>query len=65
MSMINRLIGTALMYSSMFQVDSEEWKDRIIKRWDESRNFPRKKKKLVRKSLQLEWDIARYNPLDF
>jgi hypothetical protein len=42
----------------------EEWKDRIRAEWEESKNYPRKKKKKVRKSLLLDWSIASWNPME-
>lgn len=40
-------------------------KERIKKEFRESCNLPRKKKKRVRKNLQLEWSIANWNPFKF
>ena len=42
----------------------EEWKDRIRAEWEESKNYPRKKKKKVRKSLLIDWSIANWNPME-
>lgn len=42
----------------------EEWKEEILKKWRESANYPRKKKKKVRKELQLDWSIACWSPFD-
>ena len=39
----------------------EKWKERIKRQWKESASFPRKKKKSVRKSLLLDWNIASYD----
>jgi len=41
-----------------------EWKKRIKQQFRDSMNFPRKQKKKVRKSLQLEWSIACWNPFN-
>ena len=43
----------------------EENKKKILKEWKESANYPRKKKKAVRKRLNLEWSIANWNPFEF
>jgi len=50
-------------YANM-QSNMEEWKKRILKEWENSKNYPRKKKKRVRKELQLDWSIACYDPFD-
>lgn len=44
---------------------NEVWKEEILVKWKESTNLPRKKKKLVRKGLLLDWSIASWNPLDY
>jgi uncharacterized membrane protein YbaN (DUF454 family) len=46
-----------------FESRQEEWKERIVQKFRDSRNLPRKKKKAIRKNLQLEWSIACWNPL--
>lgn len=42
----------------------EQWQQEIKAEWRKSRNYPRKKKKRVRKSLELDWQIATFNPFD-
>ena len=64
MSMLNEIIGMAAMFTGSYMVNQKEWKDRILKQWSESSNYPRKKKKKVRKSLRLEWSVACYDPLN-
>ena len=48
-----------------FENTSKQWKEKIIKKYRESSNFPRKKKKQVRKELQVEWSIASWDPFVF
>ena len=43
---------------------SEDRKREILAKWEESKNYPRKKKKQVRKELQLDWSIACWNPFE-
>lgn len=50
-------------YANM-QSQQEDWKKRILAKWEESKNYPRKKKKKVRKELQLDWSIACYDPFE-
>lgn len=64
MSYMNSLISFAFTMQSDMEKNMEDWKDRIRDQWEESKNFPRKKKKRVRKSLLLDWSIACWNPFD-
>jgi hypothetical protein len=42
------------------EANIEEWKEHIRKEWEKSKQYPRKMKKKVRKSLHLDWSIANY-----
>ena len=64
MSGIHPLIGMALSFQNEMDVMQEDWKDRILKKWEESKKMPRKMKKRVRKELLLDWSIANYDPFD-
>jgi hypothetical protein len=48
-----------------FENTRKQWKEKIIKKYQESSNLPRKKKKQVRKELQLDWSIACWDPFQF
>jgi hypothetical protein len=48
-----------------FSNTSKIWKEKIIKKYRESSNLPRKKKKQVRKELMVEWSIASWDPFKF
>jgi hypothetical protein len=39
----------------------KEHRERILTEWGKSAQYPRKKKKKVRKRLELEWSIANWN----
>jgi hypothetical protein len=43
----------------------DEWETRILNQWQESKNMPRKKKKKVRKSLELDWQLCQYGKQQF
>jgi len=58
----NGLIGLALAFYAQAEINREEWKKEILRKWDESRKYPRKKKKKIRKQLKLEWAIANWDP---
>ena len=62
----NPMLGGMLMMGLQMQqeMDSmrEERKELILKRWEESKKMPRKKKKKIRKELLLDWSIANYDP---
>lgn len=49
-------------YADAEAKNRKEWKSRILKQWEESKKLPRKKKKAVRKKLNLEWGIASWTP---
>jgi uncharacterized membrane protein YbaN (DUF454 family) len=61
------MIKDALLTMALFNpfsINTEKWKKEIIEKWKDSRNLPRKKKKAVRKKLQLDWSIACFDPFD-
>jgi hypothetical protein len=57
------MFGLGMMES--IKAKSEEKKKWILEEWERSKNYPRKKKKKVRKHLQLDWSIASWNPFEF
>ena len=66
---MNQLLNGYLQFGlgiySEIQTRNSEWKERILKEWENSKNYPRKKKKKVRKSLNLDWSIANWDPFKF
>jgi len=61
--MIGYLMASAIVLANA-ELGMEKWKEEIKAEWRKSRNYPRKKKKRVRRSLRLDWAVANYNPLD-
>lgn len=59
---LNSMISTGLMMMSAIKKSNEEWKDRLRQEWRDSMDMPRKKKKLERKRILLDWSIANYDP---
>jgi hypothetical protein len=60
MSFLAIATGYALMFSSMtseLKEKQKENKERILKEWHKSKDYPRKKKKRVRKRLNLEYSF--------
>lgn len=53
------------LYSDIAQVYNykETWKKEILSKWNESKKFPRKKKKRIRKELLLDWHLANHDIL--
>ena len=49
----------------IYENNREQWKESIKRKFRESCNLPRKKKKQVRKELQLDWRIANWDPFKF
>ena len=56
------ILGMAILMQGSMEVEQAEWKERILDQWEESKKFPRKKKKKVRKELMLDWSIANWSP---
>ena len=61
---VSHLLTFAFTMQTGMEVNTEEWKKRILVKWEESKKMPRKMKKRVRKELQLEWNIACWNPFE-
>jgi len=68
MSRLNPVLSAYLMMGmgmmESLKAKSEEKKKWILEEWERSKNYPRKKKKRVRKELQLDWSIACWNPFE-
>lgn len=62
--LINGMVSMGLSMLAEHKQRSEAWKDRILAQWNESANYPRKRKKRVRKGLMIEWACASYDPLE-
>ena len=58
-------LETAMDEMFTYENNREQWKESIKRKFRESRNLPRKKKKQVRKELQLDWRIANWDPFKF
>lgn len=69
MSRVSPLLGSMIMYGmgmmEVMKANSEKRKKEILAEWEKSKNYPRKKKKKVRKHLQLDWSIANWNPFEY
>ena len=64
MSKLHEILGISALMMGSVEMNQNEWKERILKEWRMSANYPRKKKKRVRKSLQFDWSFACWNPFD-
>lgn len=64
MSKIHHLLAFSMGMMETMEVNQKQWQDEILKKWDESKKFPRKKKKRVRKELLIDWAIASWSPFD-
>ena len=62
--MLLQLLGQISSYQAEITDRQETFKDDIIKRWQESKKIPRKKKKQERRRLRILWNIANYDPFD-
>jgi len=59
---VKGILAMGLAMMSEMQQQRDDWNDRIITEWHKSANYPRKKKKRVRRGLMLEWSLSNYNP---
>jgi hypothetical protein len=58
MSLINTILGTALLYGSLPLISVEDRKKELRQQWRDSTLLPRKKKKARRKEIMVDWKIA-------
>jgi len=58
------ILGFAALMMDRVEMNQDKWKQEILDEWEKSKNYPRKKKKKVRKHLQLDWNLACWNPFD-
>ena len=56
------MMGMSMMEDMKSQ--SEERKELILQKWEESKKMPRKMKKRVRKELNVDWAIACWDPFE-
>jgi hypothetical protein len=63
MTNIKTLIAATCLLGT-FDLNTNEWKQRILRQWNDSKNLPRKKKKVLRRSLRIDWVFANYNPFE-
>jgi hypothetical protein len=58
-------LAVAYGFAAITNFNNENKKQEILDEWERSKNYPRKKKKRVRKELQVDWSIACFDPFDF
>ena len=63
-SVLGSYLVAGLSMLNEIKTQQEEHRKKIIAKWEESKNYPRKKKKATRKRLELEWLIASYDPFE-
>jgi hypothetical protein len=64
---MNPYLSYSLYLTNMLDTrkQQDDWKQRIIEEFKQTKFLPRKKKKQKRKELQLDWNIANWNPFEF
>ena len=66
---LSPMLASVVMYGmgmmEITKAQNEKRKKEILEEWEKSKNYPRKKKKMVRKRLQLDYSIACWNPFEF
>ena len=61
MSSLHKAIGLVVGMMATIEVNQDNWKEEIRQAWEESKKLPRKKKKKVRKSLLIDWQVASWS----
>lgn len=64
-SILAQGMAIGLYHYTAMKSNNEDWKERLRREWQESKNLPRKQKKAKRKELELDWQIASWDPFDF
>jgi len=64
MNMKSMVIGMATMFASSMKINNERKLEEIREEWRKSANYPRKKKKKVRKRLNLEYSIFSWDSFE-
>lgn len=62
--MIRGMLAMGLSMMEDMKSQSEQRKEEILLKWEETKKMPRKMKKRVRKELQIDWAIANWDPFD-
>lgn len=57
------LILPYVMMVAEIEHEQKLHREKILDEWENSKNYPRKKKKAVRKGLLIEWQIANWQPM--
>jgi hypothetical protein len=58
------MFAMASLYTGAFETNNAKWKKEIEEECERSKQYPRKKKKAVRKRLKLEKEITDFNPFE-
>ena len=59
---LGSILAMGMSFMQDLKTQQEERKEQILAEWRKTKNYPRKKKKRVRKHLQLDYSIACWNP---
>jgi hypothetical protein len=61
MSTKSKLLSIGLGFMASYEYMREERKSQILQKWEESKKLPRKKKKQLRKELNIDWQLANFD----
>lgn len=59
------LSAASMSMTNPFSNSYQEFKDKLLNRWKESRKLPRKKKKEERKNIKVLWSINEWSKREF
>ena len=63
MNSMSQLFYSAQIFNNIYLTNNKAEKEKIKKEWEESKKYPRKKKKKIRKELLFKWEILHYDIL--
>lgn len=61
MSDYTKILAFGLGFLSSYEMTRESRKEQILEKWEDSKKLPRKKKKQLRKELNIDWQIANFD----
>ena len=58
--MLGGFLAMGLQTIDKIKTQQEEWKERLLNEWEETKKMPRKMKKQRRKEILIDWSIANW-----
>ena len=62
---IGNIVISSMMIIEDVRINNKKIQKEILADWEKSKEYPRKKKKKVRKDLNFRWMVFSYDPYDY